>query len=51
MIIIVVVSIVDEVGCFIFFIAGQDLARIDFFAYDQVLSGDIVEFISLVIGQ
>ena len=51
MVIIVVVAIVEEVGCVIVFIAGQDLVRIEFFEYDEVVSGGIVEFISVVIRQ
>ena len=49
MIIIVVVTIIENVGCVIFFIAGQYLVRIEFVAYDEVVSGGIVEFISVVI--
>ena len=49
MIIIVVVTIIENVGCVIVFIAGQYLVRIEFVAYDEVVSGGIVEFISVVI--
>ena len=49
MIIIVVVTIIENVGCVIFFIAGQYLVRIEFVAYDEVVSGGVVEFISVVI--
>ena len=51
MVIIVVVAIVEDIGCVIVFIASQDLVRIDFFAYDEVLSGVVVEFIYIVIRQ
>ena len=49
MIIIVVVTIIENVGCVIVFIAGQYLVRIEFVAYDEVVSGGVVEFISVVI--
>ena len=51
MVIAFVVSIVEDVGCIIVFIAGQDLFRVEFVAYDEVVSGIIVEFISVVIRQ
>ena len=49
MVITVFVAIVESVGCIIVFITGQDLVRIEFSAYDKVVSGGIVEFISVVI--
>ena len=48
MVIIGVVAIVEDVECVIIFISSQDLARIEFVAYDEVVSGGIVEFISIV---
>ena len=49
MVIIVIVAIIEDVGCVIVFIYGQDMVRIDFFAYDKVLSGGIVELIYVLI--
>ena len=48
---IVVVAIIEDVGCIIVFISGQDLVRTEFVAYDEVISGGIVELISFVIRQ
>ena len=42
MVTIVAVAIVEDVECVIVFITGEDLVRIEFVAYDLVLSGDIV---------
>ena len=42
MFIIFVVAIIEECGCIIVFIEVQDLVRIEFFAYDKVVSGGIV---------
>ena len=49
MIIIVVVATVEYVGCVIVLIAGHDLVRIEFVAYDEVVNVGIVEFISVVV--
>ena len=51
MVIIIVVAIVEDVGCVIVLISGQDMVRIEFVAYDKVVSGGTLEFISVVIRQ
>ena len=51
MVIIVVVAIIEDIECAIFFIADQYLVRIDFFAYGKVVCGGIVELIHVVIRQ
>ena len=43
MLIIVVVSIIEDVGCVIVLIVGKDLVRIEFVAYYEVVRGGIVE--------
>ena len=48
---IVGVSIVEEFECVIIFTSGQYLVRIEFVAYDKVVSGGILEFIYVVIRQ
>ena len=49
MVTIFVVAIVEDAGCVIVFIAGQDLVSIEFASYDKVVSGGIVKFVSGVI--
>ena len=48
MVIIGVVAIVEDVDCGIIFISSQDLDRIEFVTYDEVVSGGIVELIPIV---
>ena len=51
MVIIFVVTNLEDVGCIIVFISGRDLARIEFVEYYEVVSGGIVELISFFIIQ
>ena len=51
MVIIIVVAIVEDVGCVIVLIAGQYLVRIKFATYNEVVIGGIVEIIYVVIRQ
>ena len=51
MVIIFVVTNLEDVGCIIVFISGRDLVRIEFVEYYEVVSGGIVELIYFFIIQ